>query len=133
MKKTIRRAFLFALTLIVALSCLTLTACSEKKTDGQLRVGMECGYAPFNYTRTDESSGSVKISNADGYANGYDVMVAKRIAESMNKELVIVKYEWDALVNAVQSDALDFVIAGMSATADRKESIDFSEPCYCRS
>lgn len=130
MKKTIRRAFLFALTLIVALSCLTLTACSEKKTDGQLRVGMECGYAPFNYTRTDESSGSVKISNADGYANGYDVMVAKRIAESMNKELVIVKYEWDALINAVQSDALDFVIAGMSATADRKESIDFSEPYY---
>ena len=82
MKKTIKRMVLFALTLALSLSCLTMTACSEKKTDGQLRVGMECGYAPFNYTRTDEDSGSVKISNADGYANGYDVMVAKRIAES---------------------------------------------------
>ncbi|MDD7157587.1 MAG: ABC transporter substrate-binding protein/permease [Firmicutes bacterium] len=130
MKKEAKRVLSVALVLIIALSCLSLTACDSRETNGQLLVGMECGYAPFNYTREDEEYGSVKISNDEGYANGYDVMVAKRIAESMNKELVIVKYTWDGLINGVQSGALDFIIAGMSATDDRRESIDFSDAYY---
>ena len=130
MKKAVKKVLSVALVLIIALSCLSLTACDSRETNGQLRVGMECGYAPFNYTREDEEYGSVKISNDEGYANGYDVMVAKRIAESMNKELVIVKYTWDGLINGVQSGALDFIIAGMSATDDRRESIDFSDAYY---
>ena len=130
MKKAVKKVLSVTLVLIIVLSCLSLTACDSRETNGQLRVGMECGYAPFNYTREDEEYGSVKISNDEGYANGYDVMVAKRIAESMNKELVIVKYTWDGLINGVQSGALDFIIAGMSATDDRRESIDFSDAYY---
>lgn len=108
----------------------SFTACGNQKDPDKLYVGMECGYAPFNYTQTTDENGAVKISNAPGYANGYDVLIAKKIAESLGKELVIVKYEWDALIPAVQSGALDFIIAGMSRTDERKESIDFSEPYY---
>ena len=123
------------LTLIIAalMSVCVLfsfTACGNKKDPNKLYVGMECGYAPFNYTQTTDENGAVKISNAPGYANGYDVLIAKKIAESLGKELVIVKYEWDALIPSVQSGALDFIIAGMSRTEERKESIDFSEPYY---
>lgn len=123
------------LTIIIAalmsvLALFSFTACGNQKDPNKLYVGMECGYAPFNYTQTSDENGAVKISNAPGYANGYDVLIAKKIAESLGKELVIVKYEWDALIPAVQSGTLDFIIAGMSRTEERKESIDFSEPYY---
>lgn len=97
--------------------------------DGKLRVAMECGYAPFNWTQTDDANGAVPIEGGS-YANGYDVQIAKKIAETMGKELVIVKTEWDALPPAVQSGAVDLIIAGMSPTAERKESIDFSDNYY---
>ena len=48
----------------------------EKKT---LRVGMECAYAPYNWTQSDDSNGAVPISGSSDYAYGYDVMMAKRL------------------------------------------------------
>ena len=45
---------------------------------GQLRIGMECGYAPFNWTQQDDSNGAVAIEGGGGYANGYDVQIAKK-------------------------------------------------------
>lgn len=95
-----------------------------------LKVGMECAYAPFNWTQTDDSEGAVKIANAEGYANGYDVQVAKKIAEALGVTLEIYAYEWDALIPAVDSGALDCIIAGMSPTDERKETIDFSSNYY---
>ncbi len=130
MKKTLKLLGVLLLSALLAFSSLTLTACGDQKDENSLYVGMECGYAPFNYTQIDDKNGAVKISNADGYANGYDVMIAKKIAEKLNKELVIVKYEWDALVNAVYSGSLDFIIAGMSPTEERKQTIDFSDAYY---
>lgn len=98
-------------------------------TNGELRIGMECAYAPFNWTQTDDSNGAVPIESGE-YANGYDVQIAKKIAEGMGKELVIVKTEWDGLVPAVQSGVIDGIIAGMSPTAERKLSIDFTDNYY---
>ena len=98
--------------------------------NGQLRIGMECGYAPFNWTQQDDSNGAVAIEGGGGYANGYDVQIAKKVADGLGKELVIVKTEWDGLVPAVQSGVIDGIIAGMSPTAERKESIDFSDNYY---
>lgn len=98
--------------------------------NGELRIGMECGYAPFNWTQQDDSNGAVAISGGGGYANGYDVQIAKKIAEGLDKELVIVKTEWDGLVPAVQSGSIDGIIAGMSPTEERLMSVDFSDNYY---
>lgn len=111
---------------------------SDAKTDkqdaqaegGQLRIGMECGYAPFNWTQQDDSNGAVAIEGGGGYANGYDVQIAKKIADGLGKELVIVKTEWDGLLPAVNSGVIDGIIAGMSPTAERKEKIDFTDNYY---
>ena len=100
---------------------------AQQNAPEPLRIGMECGYAPFNWTQQDDSNGAVAIEGGNGYANGYDVQIAKRVAEGLGRELVIVKTEWDGLVPAVQSGSIDGIIAGMSPTAERKESIDFSE------
>lgn len=121
---------LMIVILTVAMTTLSFSACKKEKDENKIYVGMECGYAPFNYTQTDDSNGAVKISNANGYANGYDVMIAKKIAEETGKELVIVKYEFEALVNAVYTGSLDFIIAGMSPTAKRMQTIDFSNAYY---
>ncbi|MBO4432938.1 MAG: transporter substrate-binding domain-containing protein [Clostridia bacterium] len=100
------------------------------KSAGVIKVGMECAYAPFNWTQADDKDGAVKIANAEGYANGYDVQVAKNIAEDLGVDLEIYAYEWDALIPAVESGKLDCIIAGMSPTDERKETIDFSANYY---
>jgi len=95
-----------------------------------LKVAMECGYAPYNWTQPTDANGAVQIDGSKDYAYGYDIMMSKKIADSMGKKLVIEKLDWDSLVPAVQSGKVDCVIAGQSITADRLQSVDFSEPYY---
>ena len=76
-----------------------------------LTVAMECGYAPYNWTQSDDSNGAVPIKDSNDYAYGYDVMMAKKIAEELGYDLEIVKLDWDSLVPAVQSGSVDCVIA----------------------
>ncbi|TWT00494.1 transporter substrate-binding domain-containing protein [Planomicrobium sp. CPCC 101079] len=106
------------------------TGSSGGEEDNTFKVGLEAAYAPFNWTQGDDSNGAVKIDGNAEYAGGYDVEIAKRIAEDLGKELVIVKTEWDGLVPALTSGKIDAIIAGMSPTAERKETIDFSDHYY---
>ena len=98
--------------------------------DNVLTVAMECGYAPYNWTQPTDANGAVQIKDSPDYAYGYDVMMAKHIAEELGMELEIVKLDWDSLVPAVQSGTVDCVIAGQSITAERQEMVDFTEPYY---
>ena len=119
---------LFLLAFMLA-AVITVPGCSKPKS-GVLRVGMECNYAPFNWTQPTDAKGAVKINQDVQYAAGYDVEIAKRIAEGLNMELEIVKIAWDGLSPAVESGSIDLIIAGMSPTAERKESIDFTDNYY---
>jgi len=110
---------------------LLFTGCGTKaESDNTFKVGMECGYAPFNWSQGDDTNGAVPIEGTSEYAGGYDVEIAKKIAEGLGKELVIVKTEWDGLVPALTSGKIDAIIAGMSPTEKRKETIDFSDNYY---
>ena len=114
---------------------LGMTACSSTQgstglEDGVLTVAMECAYAPYNWTQTDDSNGAVPIKDSSEYANGYDVMMAKKIAEALDVELEIVRSDWDSLVPAVQAGTVDAVIAGQSMTEDRMEQVDFAGPYF---
>lgn len=92
---------------------------------------MECAFAPYNWTQANDSNGAVPISNSTGeYANGYDVMMAKKIADAIGYELQIVKTEWDGLAPGVASGKLNAAIAGMSITEKRKQTIDFTDVYY---
>lgn len=128
-----KKRVLVCLTILIALilSFQTSWAQSETTAKKKLRVGMEANYAPFNWSQTTDKDGAWPISNSPGeYANGYDVYIAKRIAEGLGMELEIIKTEWDGLTPAVLSDRMDLIIAGMSPTAERKEQIDFSDRYY---
>ena len=95
----------------------------------EFKVGMECAYAPFNWTQTDDSNGAVPISGGS-FAAGYDIEIAKKIAEGLGMKLVVVKTEWDGLLPAITSGKIDAIIAGMSPLPERLETIDFSDSYY---
>ena len=95
--------------------------------NGQLRVGMECAYAPNNWQESEPTDTNVPIDNVDGaYAEGYDVQWAKIIADYLGLELVIIKMDWDGLIPALNAGQIDAIIAGMMDTAARREAINFS-------
>ena len=96
--------------------------------DGVLSVAMECAYAPYNWAQPDDSNDSVPIKDSNQFANGYDVMMAKKICEANGWELEVHQLDWDSLVPAVQSGQVDCVIAGQSMTAERAEQVDFAGP-----
>lgn len=95
-----------------------------------LTVAMECAYAPYNWTQSDDANGAVQIRDSSDYAYGYDVMMAKKIAEALGQNVQIVKLDWDSLIPAVMTGDVDCVIAGQSITSDRAKQVDFSDPYY---
>ena len=129
--------------LMAALMVFALAACGQSSApaqtapaavesgveDGVLTIAMECAYAPYNWTQGDDSNGAVPIKDSDNeYANGYDVMMAKKICEANGWQLEVIKADWDSLVPGVQSRTYDAVIAGQSMTAERSEQVDFAGP-----
>ncbi len=135
-----RRLVCLMLALMMAVS---LCACGEKTEagtkyddipgleDGILTVGMECAYAPYNWMQMDESNGAVPIANNPGaYANGYDVMIAKKIADHYGVALEIMAVGWDGLNPALGEGSLDAVIAGQSMTAERMEEVTMAGPYF---
>lgn len=121
-----------ALIFITVMVMMAAVACGKKETGDSkyFTVGLEANYPPFNWTQLRDTNGAVPIDGSKEYAGGYDVEIAKRIAEGLGKELVIVKTDWEGLLPALVSGKIDAIIAGMSPTAERKESIDFSDNYY---
>ena len=131
---------ILALALAMMMIALTLTSCGgidatqdyeNVLKNGKIVVGMECAYAPYNWTVSTASEHTVPIVNNPGaYADGYDVQIAKLIAAELGVTLEIVAIEWDGLIPALEQGEIDMIIAGMSPTAERKLSIDFTDTYY---
>jgi putative lysine transport system permease protein len=124
MKLRFWRAFAITASLLI-FWCLSTKGLSNKI----LKIGMECAYAPFNWTQSDDSDGAVKIESGE-FAGGYDVEIAKRIAKELNRELVIVKLDWTGFLPALTSGKVDLIIGGMSPNEERRKSFDFSDYYY---
>ena len=107
----------------------TLGSCSssEGSTD-VLYVGMECNYQPFNWTTSTETENTLPIYHDSNFADGYDVAVSKYLGQKLNKEVIVKKIEWSSLIPSLNSDEIDIVLAGMTDTEERRQSIDFSNP-----
>jgi len=96
-----------------------------------LTIGVECNYAPFNWTETSSNDWTYPIvGKTNEYADGYDIQIAKYLANEMNYNLNVVKMSWEALIPALNNGTINAVVAGMTDTEDRRQSIDFSEEYY---
>lgn len=158
-RKALRKLTGLALTTVMAASMLagcgstgetasssTSSASSEAGTESSapsesgekevLRVGMECNYAPFNWTQESENladgSKAVPIYGTNFYASGYDVMVAQKLADQMGMELEVHKVDWNSIGISLDAGDYDAIIAGMGRTADRELSYAFTDPYYYR-
>ena len=126
-------AIVLAALMMLALSATAFAddAVPSGVEDGVLTIAMECAYAPYNWTQSDDSNGAVPIANVPGsYANGYDVMIGQRICEANGWELEVIQADWDSLVPGVQTGTYDAVIAGQSMTSARAEQVDFAGPYF---
>ena len=150
--KAVLKAISMLATGVISVSSLTACSNSQSSTSstgtssssdsssasgGVLRVGMECAYAPFNWTQVSpevaNGDTAVEIYGGGGYAYGYDVMVAKKLASELGMSLEIHKVEWDSIGISMDSGEYDCIIAGMGRTSERMLSYSFTEPYYYRS
>ncbi len=123
-----KHAALFAVMPALALaSCGTLP---PELDDGILTVGLECGYAPFNWTTTTATETTVAIADSQFLCDGYDVRVSSYLAAELGVDLQIVKADWDGLIPSLTSGNIDAIIAGMTDTPTRRETISFSQPYF---
>ena len=94
-----------------------------------IRFGCEAAYAPYEWKQDEENEYTLPIENMDGsYADGYDIQLMKMIGEALGRTPVVVNISFTGLISALQSGQIDAICAGMSATDERKESVDFSSP-----
>lgn len=117
----------------LATAALVLSGCgstSSTKEDNTFTVGMEAAYQPFNWQTSKKTATAVKLDGGAGYADGYDVVIASKIAKKLGKKLVIKKIAWDGLQPAVESGEIDAIIAGMTANKKREKGLDFTTPYY---
>jgi len=107
-----------------------LVGCQSDEETNELVVGLECNYAPFNWTTADSGDVAVEIEGVNAYCDGYDVQMAQYIADELEMDLVIRKIEWDGLIPALLADEIDVIIAGMSPTPERAQTVSFTNEYY---
>ena len=123
----------FAALLLAAVITLSMAACTKEEgqsNDGgskggeekdQLVLGTSADFAPYEFH---------KMVNGKDTILGFDVALAKKIAEEMDKELVIKDMDFNSLLNELNNGTVDFVAAGLSPDEERKKQVDFSDPYY---
>ncbi|MDD2208228.1 MAG: ABC transporter substrate-binding protein [Bacilli bacterium] len=97
--------------ILLIMFCVFLTGCLKK--ENTLVLVTEAGFAPYEYYENNE-------------VVGIDIDIAREIAKSLDKELVIKDIAFDSIINELNSGKADFALAGMSITEERKEEVDFS-------
>lgn len=97
----------------------------------KIRIGMEAAYAPYNWQVSEASEYTIPIDNVQGaHADGYDVQIAKIVCKALGGEPVAVKQSFSGLIDSLNNGQIDLIIAGMSATPEREESVGFSDPYF---
>jgi polar amino acid transport system substrate-binding protein len=85
-------------------------------TSGELRVGFEAGYLPF------------EMADKKGRFIGFDIDVAKEMAKAMGVKFVPVNTAWDGIIPALVTKKFDILISGMTITQERNLKINFADP-----
>ncbi len=100
----------------------------ETHTVFTLRIGVECDYEPNNWEERSPTNSNVPIANHEGYyAEGYDIQIAKLVAEKIGANLEVKKIAWNNLISSLQTGEIDAIFSGMLDTRERKRTISFTE------
>lgn len=104
--------------LLLSAATLAGTACSEKPATGatELRIGMDLTYPPF------------EMQDKAGQPDGVGVRMAEALAAKLGRPLKIVPMQFSGLIPALQTGNIDLILSSMTATDERRKSIDFTDP-----
>jgi polar amino acid transport system substrate-binding protein len=112
-----RKWVIFFITVLIIGTIFSGTL-AEIKARGKLIIGTEPTFPPFEYV------------NEKNEIVGFDIDIAKKIAEELGVELEIQNLPFDSLIPALMSDKIDLIVAGMTITEERAKVIDFSIPYF---
>ena len=114
---------------LLSVAAINLTACGNNANNGDaLVIGMECAYQPFNWTQSTSNEFTLPIDGTSEFADGYDIAVAKYLSKDLNRPVVIKRTNWEDLIPSLNSGSINMILAGMSSTAERRQTIDFTDP-----
>ena len=100
----------------------------KERANFVLRIGVECDYEPNNWEERTQTDSNVPISNHEGYyAEGYDIQIAKIVAEKLDAALEVKKIAWNNLISSLLKGEIDAIFSGMLDTKERKRTISFTE------
>jgi polar amino acid transport system substrate-binding protein len=123
-----KRLFGVLMVVVLALSLSAVTALASdielaKKSTleailkrGDLRVGFNAGYVPFEMT------------DKKGEFVGFDIDMAKEMAKAMNVKFVPVNTAWDGIIPSLNTDKFDIIMSGMTITQERNLKVNFADP-----
>ncbi|MBQ9903853.1 MAG: transporter substrate-binding domain-containing protein [Synergistaceae bacterium] len=121
------------IVIFVLVICVSVFVFMRGDEDGSkskpvLRVGVECDYPPNNWEEKRPTDFNVPLSNQEGsYADGYDIQIAKFVANELDMTLSLKKIQWNDLLPALNKGEIDAIFSGMLDTAERRNSVAFSE------
>ena len=114
---------------LLSVAAINITACGNNtNNENALVIGMECAYQPFNWTQSKSNEFTLPIDGTTEFADGYDIAVAKYLSKDLNRPVVIKRTNWEDLIPSLNSGSINMILAGMSSTAERRETIDFTDP-----
>ena len=114
--------------LILVLCVFSFYAAENFREKTILRIGVECDYAPNNWLEDHQTDTNLPIVNEPGhYAEGYDIQIAKLIAEEMHAVLEVRRFGWNELLPALARREIDAIFSGMLDTEERHKTADFSD------
>lgn len=117
--------------MVILGGCSSSSGSTGSSSTTTYRIGMECAYAPYNWQTSEATDYTIPIDNVSGaYADGYDVQIAKKVCEKLNGEAVAEKMSFSGLIDALNNGQIDLIIAGMTATPERSQAIDFSDAYF---
>ena len=122
-----KKLLLLGLSLL-GVASINLVACQNAAPSNALVIGMECAYQPFNWTQNYSNEFTLPIDGTSEFADGYDIAVAKYLSNDLNRPVVIKRTNWEDLIPSLQSGSINMILAGMSSTAERRKTIDFTDP-----
>ena len=123
LNKILNRLLLILILPIFLISCNSNENKLESiKENGEITLGTSADYPPYEFPFIDK--------NGNEQIVGFDIEIAKEIAKDLGVELVIKNLDFSGLLDALNSNNVDFILSGISPTEERRQSIDFSEIYY---
>jgi putative lysine transport system substrate-binding protein len=123
---------------VLMMTAMVIALASCKSSEGfdvdqasEIVVGLEAAYAPFNWATPATNEFTVPIEGQPNmYADGFDIVMASEIAEGLELRLVVKAIEWDGLIPALLAGEIDMIIAGMSPTSERAQTVLFTDEYF---